>query len=422
MDTHEEWREVDFTNNKYSVSSEGRIRNNLTGNILKPSIHKRGYLKINLEVDGKRYSKSMHRLIALTFIPNPENKAEVNHINGIHDDNRVVNLEWVTPEENIRHSVENHLREKGMLRKAITGESWKTTNKSNYLKNSDRITENEYNKLINLADSQGATIYGLFKNLLDENKTLKRQIDNTQQNDFLVRCQKQEIKSLSQKVASLQRELDEKPKLTNIGTDNPEFNIGEKKNFLTIIGYAKDNGGQTRLVCRCDCGNIRLENQYWWRTGKVKSCGCKHDELGKQANPSDPRRQTQIYDVWTRYNRKEFWCEEWRNFDNFYEWSINNGYEKGKKLCRADSYKEFSPENCHWRAKKDYKPKNRRKYYDVFGEKLNVTEMGGKYGILPATIAYRLKQGLTPEQAVTIPMHRTGVESNSLGVYYANNE
>ena len=279
MDTHEEWKVIDFTNNKYSVSSEGRIRNNNTGNILKPSIHKRGYLKINLEVDGKKYSKSMHRLIALMFIPNPENKAEVNHINGIHDDNRAVNLEWVTPEENIRHSVENHLREKGMLRKAITGESWKITNKSNYLKNSDRITENEYNKLINLADSQGTTIYGLFKNLLDENKTLKRQIDNTQQNDFLVRCQKQEIKSLSQKVASLQRELDEKPKLTHIGTDNPEFNIGNKKNYLKIIGYGKSPDNRTRLICRCDCGDIRMIHQTAWINGTVKSCGCKHDEL-----------------------------------------------------------------------------------------------------------------------------------------------
>ena len=279
MDTHEEWRVIDFTNNKYSVSSEGRIRNNRTGNILKPSIHKRGYLKINLDVDGKRYSKSMHRLIALTFIPNPENKAEVNHINGIHDDNRVVNLEWVTPEENIRHSVENHLREKGMLRKAITGESWKTTNKSNYLKNSDRITENEYNKLINIADSQGTTIYGLFKNLLDENKTLKRQIDNTQQNDFLVRCQKQEIKNLSQKVASLQRELDEKPKLTYIGTNNPGFNIGNKMNYLKIIGYGKSPDNRTRLICQCDCGNIRMTHQTLWLNGIVKSCGCKHDEL-----------------------------------------------------------------------------------------------------------------------------------------------
>lgn len=279
MDTHEEWRNIDFTNNKYSVSSEGWIRNNNTGNILKPSIHKRGYLKINLDVDGRRYSKSMHRLIALTFIPNPENKPEVNHINGIHDDNRVVNLEWVTPEENIKHSVKNQLREKGMLRKTITGKSWGTTNGVAYLKNSDRITENEYNKLINLADDQGTTIYGLFKSLLDENKSLKHQLDNTQRNDFLVKCQKQEIKSLSQKVASLQQELDEKPKLTNIGTDNPEFNIGNKRNYLKIIGYGKSPDNRTRLICRCDCGSIRMIHQTLWLNSIVKSCGCKHDEL-----------------------------------------------------------------------------------------------------------------------------------------------
>jgi hypothetical protein len=58
---------------------------------------------------GKRISIGIHQLIARLFIPNPENKREVNHINGIKTDNRVENLEWVTPSENRAHALKNKL-------------------------------------------------------------------------------------------------------------------------------------------------------------------------------------------------------------------------------------------------------------------------------------------------------------------------
>lgn len=63
-----------------------------------------GYLNVCLRKDNKNYTRLIHRLVAEAFIPNPENKPQINHKNGDKTDNRVKNLEWVTASENEKHS------------------------------------------------------------------------------------------------------------------------------------------------------------------------------------------------------------------------------------------------------------------------------------------------------------------------------
>lgn len=87
---------------------------------IKPSIDKYGYYRICLSYNNKRKNYSVHRLVAMAFIPNPENKPTVNHKNGIKTDNHVYNLEWATQKEQKEHSIKNHLCDKNVecLRKA----------------------------------------------------------------------------------------------------------------------------------------------------------------------------------------------------------------------------------------------------------------------------------------------------------------
>lgn len=77
---------------------------------LKPTPNPKGYLKVSLGIGGNKHkSLSVHRLVALAFIPNPDNKPQINHIDADKTNNNVENLEWVTGQENHRHKCEHGL-------------------------------------------------------------------------------------------------------------------------------------------------------------------------------------------------------------------------------------------------------------------------------------------------------------------------
>lgn len=104
-----EWKLIEGFGGTYSVSNYGDVKNNRTGKLMKPRKNEKGYLHIGLTTNGKQKNMRVHRLVAQAFIPNPENKPQVNHIDFDKENNCVNNLEWVTNKENTQYSICNRI-------------------------------------------------------------------------------------------------------------------------------------------------------------------------------------------------------------------------------------------------------------------------------------------------------------------------
>jgi hypothetical protein len=109
----EEWKPIAECNGEYYVSNLGRVKSFKFGKerVLKHCVNTTGYLYIGTRVNGKRKICKIHRLVAMAFINNPNNKSQVNHIDGNKMNNYVCNLEWATPKENHQHAWDTGLNE-----------------------------------------------------------------------------------------------------------------------------------------------------------------------------------------------------------------------------------------------------------------------------------------------------------------------
>lgn len=103
------WKDIEIFNGHYKVSNYGRVMNSKTGLIRKISISTTGYPATSFSYNGLKYYKKIHRLVAIAFLDNPDNKQFINHKDGNKENNHFTNLEWCTFQENIRHAFQNNL-------------------------------------------------------------------------------------------------------------------------------------------------------------------------------------------------------------------------------------------------------------------------------------------------------------------------
>ena len=128
----ENWKEIKGLEGLYEVSDTGKVRSVPRATLYKDGrigihkgrerkqqLNKKGYLAIDLSVKSKQVRKLVHRLVAEAFIPNPDNKEQVNHIDGNKQNNSVDNLEWSTNEENAIHANKHMLKDKTRRAKEV---------------------------------------------------------------------------------------------------------------------------------------------------------------------------------------------------------------------------------------------------------------------------------------------------------------
>jgi hypothetical protein len=141
------WKDVAGYENKYEISDHGNVRSKRTKNEMRQYINDNGYCIVGFYDQTKRNPKHfrVHRLVAEAFIPNPEKKRTVNHIDGNKSNNLLENLEWATHGENLRHA-----REHGLI---VTTEKQRAAARKNIRKN--MLLSNNNRKAVFYIDENG---------------------------------------------------------------------------------------------------------------------------------------------------------------------------------------------------------------------------------------------------------------------------
>lgn len=113
----EKWKSVSGYEGLYWVSNLGRVRS--TEKVLKPTLNSKGYERVGLHKNGSLKTVYVHRLVACAFIPNPEGKPQVNHMDEDKRNNRADNLEWCTPLYNNTYGKKNERSNQTKIKRGL---------------------------------------------------------------------------------------------------------------------------------------------------------------------------------------------------------------------------------------------------------------------------------------------------------------
>jgi hypothetical protein len=173
--------------------------------------------------------------------------------------------------------------------------------------------------------------------------------------------------------------------------------------------------------CNCACGNVVWVRGNQLRYGSTLSCGCYGKEQRKKATSKHNLSNTRLYRIWnnmrTRCN-KEYSdnyalygergisvCEDWDNtedgFENFYMWSIRNGYSDNLTIDRVDNNGNYCPENCRWVTQHEQtRNKRNNRYYQIDGCKKLLVDIATEHNLKLETLKGRLERGYSLEDAL----------------------
>lgn len=192
--------------------------------------------------------------------------------------------------------------------------------------------------------------------------------------------------------------------------------------LFVLREFSNPKPGNYIWECQCECGNITRVNGKLLRNGTTSSCGCIQRERTKQANTKHGKRYSNLYGRWCNIKSRclnphnpsfRFYgergisiCEEWLNFDNFYNWAIDNGFKQNLTIDRINTNGNYEPFNCRW-VNMEQQNNNRRSNHilEYKGEKHTLTEWAKIIGVDFHLLSDRCKRkDLTTEQILFTPV------------------
>lgn len=135
---------------------------------------------------------------------------------------------------------------------------------------------------------------------------------------------------------------------------------GQKFEKLTVIKRVEnDKNNRVQYLCKCECGSIKIIRGSSLTSGNTKSCGCNFGRKKTQSFYG-----TRLYRIWAniksrctnpKYIRFEDYggrginiCDEWKEFNNFKDWSLKHNYSDALQIDRINNNGNYGPSNCHW--------------------------------------------------------------------------
>lgn len=202
---------------------------------------------------------------------------------------------------------------------------------------------------------------------------------------------------------------------------------GQKINRWFVKGKDEIKSKNNRVYwnCVCDCGKEKSILAYNLKKGLSKSCGCIRDEVAKltqlkaaKSNITHGYSHTALYKKYRSMMERCYReknenyinyggrginvCTEWRTFEGFLKWSLDNGYQSGLSIERIDVNKDYCPENCKWitiKEQQSNKTTSRKLTYG--GITMTTAEWSRETGIKAVTIRARLNRGWSVEKTLT---------------------
>lgn len=199
---------------------------------------------------------------------------------------------------------------------------------------------------------------------------------------------------------------------------------GQRFGKLSVIEKNGEKGCFYTWKCRCDCGKEKIVSSKELLWGGATSCGCQRYEY-RRTHPSFLTKNSRLYGVWNNmkyrcnsnkgkaydyYKKKGVKvCEEWMDFNKFYAWAMENGYDQNAEkgactLDRIDVNGDYCPENCRWiTIQEQQRNKTDNHYITAGGETKTMAEWAEEKGLAYNTMSNRVYKGFDSETAVNMP-------------------